>query len=106
MVERGRGPASAGPRRSHGLDVLDQALPVGGGDGPSAAAHVELLEDVLDVQQRAQARQQLVGRERLDEVVVAADQEAGDAVERLDALAGEEQDRQVGSRFLELRQTS
>ena len=46
-------------------------------------------------QQRPDAGEQLVGLERFGAVVVGADQEACDAVERLDARCGEEDERQV-----------
>ena len=40
-------------------------------------------------------REQLVGRERLDEVVVGSDEEAGREVEPFGPLAGDEDDRHV-----------
>ena len=46
-------------------------------------------------QQPAHAREQLVGRERLQEVVVGPDEEPRDPVERLRPLARDEDDRQV-----------
>jgi hypothetical protein len=40
-------------------------------------------------QQRAGSREQLARLERLDDVVVGAEEEAGDPVQRLDARTGE-----------------
>ena len=56
---------------------------------------LRLAVDVRAPQQRANARDELARRERLDEVVVGAELETGDAVLFL-ALGGEHDDRHVG----------
>lgn len=50
-------------------------------------------------EQRVDAREQLVGLERLDHVVVPAEQQPGRAVERLRAFARDEHDRQASRPF-------
>src|SRR5918996_4935937 len=56
---------------------------------PGKYARDTATRDALD--HVLQPHEELVGRERLDEVVVAAQEEAGDPVHRLDALARDEE---------------
>src|SRR5438874_198791 len=55
----------------------------------------DVADQRLAVDESAHAGDELVGVERLDDEIVRTEQQAGDAVERLGAQTGEEEDRQL-----------
>jgi hypothetical protein len=57
-------------------------------------------DDARALEQAPHAGEELAGVERLRKVVVGSELETGDAIARLDAVAGHEQDRQIVSEFV------